>query len=125
MPSLLSASFHEMRTTSCMRRTASPHVFGGSVNSEMCAGLRWVYHTPRAAAAAPAAAMLAIARDRTAGRRDAGRAEMLASEARGPSSSRNKKRADEDDETRAQSTRAISAGGHEQNFTLRTTSDHQ
>ena len=46
MPSLLSASFHEMRTTSCMRRTASPHVFGGSVNSEMCAGLRWVYHTP-------------------------------------------------------------------------------
>jgi hypothetical protein len=100
MPSLLSASFHEMRTTSCMRRTASPHVFGGSVNSEMCAGLRWVYHTPRAAAAAPAAAMLAIARDRTAGRRDAGRAEMLASEARGPSSSRSKKRADED-ETRA------------------------
>jgi hypothetical protein len=34
--------------------------------------------------------MLAIERDRTAGRRDAGRAEMLASDARGPSSPRNK-----------------------------------
>ena len=34
MPSLESASFHDTRTTSCSRSTASPHVLGGSVNSD-------------------------------------------------------------------------------------------
>ena len=61
MPNFDSASFHEIRTTSWRRTTDSPQVFGGSVKSESAGVFRCVYHAPMAAAATPAAAMLAMA----------------------------------------------------------------